>query len=200
MPEGHFLYTDGISFTMMRPVATFLIALTVGPCTRSEQPQRVLDMCELSRDYSAYSGELITVRAVYYYGLRDACPDKCADGPWPSFMNLTGSGVKAPPESLATRLDGAFYHDDLEKVVRSVETEAKKGKRFEIWVTVVGYLEATRRLSKLGPCDRIGSRYTGYGHLGAYPAQLVLHHFQKIEVKDNPASPYDYANLHRGPA
>jgi len=40
----------------------------------------------------------------------------------------------------------------------------------------------------------------GYGHLGAFPAQLVVESISDIEVKENPQSPYDYSNMYHGPA
>jgi len=86
----------------------------------------------------------------------------------------------------------------LDNVRRMVELEAKKGKRFEIWVTAVGQLKTHARRSFLGPCDEIGSRYSGYGHLGSFPAQLVVKHFINIQVKENPNSPFDYGNLYHG--
>ena len=84
---------------------------------------------------------------------------------------------------------------------QAVELEAKNGKRLEIWVTAVGQLRTRTRRSPLGPCDKIGSgRYPGYGHLGAFPAQLVVQQFKDIEVKVNPESPYDYGHMYHGPA
>ena len=55
------------------------------------------------------------------------------------------------------------------------------------------------RLSPLGPCDKKGSMYMGYGHLGGYPALLHVQYFKDIEIKENAKSPYDYGNMHRGP-
>jgi len=51
--------------------------------------------------------------------------------------------------------------DALVKAQQSVELRAKKGKRLEVWVTAVGHLETRARLSPRGPCDKIGSRYSG---------------------------------------
>jgi hypothetical protein len=87
----------------------------------------------------------------------------------------------------------------LAKTEQAVELEAKKGKRFEIWVTAYGQLKTRARRSPLGPCDRIGSGYLGYGHLGAFPAQLVVSTFSDIEVIENPKSPYDYGTMYHGP-
>ena len=76
--------------------------------------------------------------------------------------------------------------------------EAKKGKRLEIRVTAVGQLRTTAKRSPLGPCDEIGSGDFGYGHLGAWPAELVIQHFSDIEVKANPNSPGDYGKMYHG--
>ena len=124
----------------------------------------------------------MSVRGVYYYGLRQQCTGKCAVGLWPSFINLEGG------------TDNVWA--DVAKTERDVETEAKRtGKRFEIWVTVVGSLQTRARRSPLGPCDW-GS--PGYGHLGAFPAQITVKTFRDIEVRENPQSPYDYANMYHG--
>jgi len=142
-------------------------------------------VCELSKDYGAYRGKVVAVRGVYYYGLRQTCPQKCAEGPWPSFLNLEGAAG-----------NGTF--DALSTVVRSVELEAKKGKRFEVWVTAVGQLETSP--SPPAPCDMAARKFRGYGHLSAFPAQITVSSFRDIEVKENPKSEYDYANMYHGPA
>jgi hypothetical protein len=141
-------------------------------------------MCELSRDYSAYRHKVVAVRGVYYYGLRQACEQTCATEPWPSFLDLVG-GDDAGWAALAA-------------AERTVGVEAATGKQFEIWVTAVGKLDSTVRLSPLGPCDKSGSRYFGYGHLGVFPAQLRVESFRDIKVVESPISRYDY-NLYRRP-
>ena len=146
-----------------------------------------MSVCELSKDFSAFRDKVVSVRGVYYYGLRQECPQKCADGPWPSFINLEGGG------------DDTWQA--LAKATREVEAEAKRaGKRFEIWVTVVGRLETRATLSPRGPCDRKSWGLVGYGHLGVFPAQITVESFRDIEVRVNPKSPYDYANMYHGPA
>src|SRR5208282_801816 len=128
-------------FLKMRPVAALasLLALAAGGQQQSNPP--LLSVCELSKDYGAYRGKLVAVRGVYYYGLRQTCSQKCAEGPWPSFIELVGAK------------NGTF--DGLSKVEQSVGLEAKKGKRFEIWVTAVGQLETMAAISRLGPCDKV---------------------------------------------
>jgi hypothetical protein len=90
---------------------------------------------------------------------------------------------------------------DLEKTMMSTEAQARStGKRFEIRVTVTGLLRTTAHPSPRGPCDRSSWGLPGYGHLGAFPAQIVVDSFRDVEVKESPQSPYDYANIYHGPA
>ncbi len=175
---------DDIVLAMTRPVAALVILLAIAASGQQRPGPRLLSICELSKDYGAYRGKLVAVRGIYYYGLRQTCQQKCADGPWPSFVTLVGVG------------NNGF--DGLAKVEQTVELEAKKGKRLEIWVTAVGQLETMADLSPLGPCDKVGSRYQGYGHLGVFPAQISVSSFRDIEVKENPKSTYDYGNIYHG--
>ena len=145
-----------------------------------------MSVCELSKDFPVFKDKVVTVRGVYYFGLRQECPQKCAGGVWPSFINIEGA-------------DDATWAE-LAKAEREVETEAKvSGKRFEIWVTVSGRLQTRGRRSPLGPCDR--KRWgLGYGHLNVFPAQITVESFRNIEIRANPLSPYDYTNMYHGPA
>jgi hypothetical protein len=154
-----------------------------------------MTVCELSNDFAAYRDKVIAVRGIYYYGLRQTCPQTCTTGPWPSFLDLVGTGSREKSPAFVT--DDANWAA-LINVQETVEAEAKKGKRLEIWVTAIGRLNTNARRTLLGPCDRIGSRLYGYGHLGAYPAQLVVKYFTDLEIKMNPKSPYDYSNMYRG--
>lgn len=163
-----------------------LIALVAVTCTPAA-PVQVMSVCELSKDYPRFRDKVVTVRGVYYYGLRQECSEKCTDGLWPSFIDLEGGG------------DAVWAA--LARADREVESEAKRsGKRFELWVTVVGRLQTRVKHSPRGPCDSTSWGIAGYGHLGAYPAQILVESFQNIEVRVNPQSPYDYAHMYHGPA
>jgi hypothetical protein len=145
----------------------------------------IASVCDLAKNLAANRDNKVAVRGVYYYGLRQECPQKCAAGIFPSFFDLVGG-----PDADWSALN---------QVEQRVEAEAKTGKRFEIWVTVVGHLKTKAKSSRKGPCDEKTWRSRGYGHLGAYPAQLVVDHFADIELKVNPNSPYDYGHMYHGP-
>ena len=171
---------------MIRSAAGLLLLLAITFTGQQRPSPPFLSVCDLSKDYGAYRDKLVAVRGVYYYGLRQTCQQTCANGPWPSFLDMVGA-------------DDISW-EALARAEQSVELEAKKGKRLEIWVTAVGKLETRARLSPLGPCDKKGSRYLGYGHLGVFPARLVVRSFSEIEIIENPKSPYDYRNMYHGPA
>ncbi len=181
---------------MTRAAFGLLLASLLMSCSRPAEAPPHLSVCELSRDFGAYRDRMVAVRGVYYYGLREKCPQKCSDGTWPSFLDLGGTdGPDAATIAFAT--DDATW-DAVEKVQRTVELEAKKGNRFEVWVTVVGELKTMVKRSPLGPCDKIGSRHYGYGSLGVAPALLVVQRFSDIQIKANPESPFDYSHMYRG--
>jgi hypothetical protein len=62
-------------------------------------------------------------------------------------------------------------------------------------VTVVGWVRTMARRSAIGPCDVIGSGLYGYGHLGAWPAELDIERFEDIELKHDGTSRYDYTGF-----
>jgi hypothetical protein len=146
-----------------------------------------MSVCDLSNDFPGNRDKVVNVRGVYWYGLDQKCSQKCTDGVvWPSFINLKG-GSDADSAALG-------------KALREVEAEAKRtGKRFELWVTVVGRLQTSVKRSPLGPCDEGSWRRAGYGHMGSFPAQITVESLRDIEVRENPQSPYDYAHMYHGP-
>jgi hypothetical protein len=175
---------------MIRGMSLAFLAMALfseRPLSPSTAP--VLSVCDLSRNLPRYNNQVVTVRGVYYYGLRQECPQKCASEVWLSFIELSGK------ESSDPEMD-AFI-----KLHQRVEDEAKRtGKRFEIWVTATGELHTHAHRWSFTPCNRITWGLPGYGHLGAYPAEIVADGLKDIEVKENPRSPYDYANMYHGPA
>lgn len=180
---------------MLRRVAA-LLPIVLACCSRPQPDAVVMSVCDLSRDFTAWRGKMVAVRGVYYYGLRQNCPQTCANGPWPSYLDLIGpedTPTGDPPAVFAT--DESTWAE-LAKVRQAVERDAKLGKRAEIWVTVLGQLRAREHRSPAGPCDMMAGGH--YGHLGAFPAQLVVKRFSQIEVVPNAGSPYDYSKMYHG--
>ena len=162
-----------------------VILIGIAGCNQRPSLITPMTVCELSRDYTAYRNRVVAVRGIYFYGLRQQCQQTCAAGLWPSFMDLVGSDAA-----------GDAIWAELAKAEHTAEQEAKHGRRVEIWVTVRGKLNASERRSSIGPCDRVVN--SGFGHLGAYPAQIVVEAVNDVQVVPQPNSPYDYGHIYRG--
>jgi hypothetical protein len=182
----------------MKPMRTpILVALLVacGACSRNRS-DRALDatpalmtVCQLFSDLPSHQDQIVAVRGVYYFGLvQNGCSDQLLvkDHAWPTAVDIALSDL---PSSFGDRPVG-FRTDLVEwhAFENFVIQEGLRRRREEVWVTVVGQLR--------GPVWHLrnGEKGTGgYGHLGAYAAQLVVKRVENIEVKPNPS--YDYFQL-----
>jgi len=157
----------------------------VAACGRPPARFISMSLCDLSADFSAYRNRRVAIRGVFFDGLRQQCPQSCATGSWPSFVDLVGSDVT-----------GEAVWATLDQAERTAEREASRGRRVEVWVTVQGILRASDRRSPAGPCDRVVNG--GFGHLASFPAQIVVERVDDIQIVPNAGSPYDYSRPYRG--
>jgi hypothetical protein len=135
-------------------------------------------VCELAKDFGAYRGKTIAVRGIYtYFSLRQACEQQCSNGPWPSFVDLSG-GDRVVWDELAAAEEKAR------------ELLLQSNKHSEIWVTVTGRLHAADG----DPCDWKRRAPPGYGHLNSYPAEIEVTSFSAIELVESQDSPFGYGS------
>jgi hypothetical protein len=148
-----------------------------------------MTICELLKDPSAYRGKLVTVTGIYWYGLRESCPKPLVtrNHTWPTAIDMVQSDIPGAPGEEAPFTTDTKSWDHLQLFVLQ---EARAGRREEIWVTVVGMLRAPESYVR-----KNGQAFGGYGHLGGYPAQLVVKAVLDIAIKDRPT--YDYRELLR---
>jgi hypothetical protein len=157
--------------------------------TRSAVTQALpITVCDLFKSPLAYRGKIVSITGVYWGGLRQSCvePFVTAGHAWPSAINLTDSQAAAQRGNPVPFETDYRSWDELDK---TVIREAKAGLRGAIWVKMTGQLRTL-----LGD-DR--SVVGGYGHLGVFPAELVVERVSDIEIKSDP--PYDYREILRGP-
>src|SRR5262245_47141978 len=95
-----------------------LVLVGFAGCGQQQSPITVMTVCELSRDFTAYRDRLVAIRGVYFHGLREECPQTCATGPWPSFVDLIGGSAAS---------DAIWA--DLAKAQRTAQQEATQGRR-----------------------------------------------------------------------
>ena len=146
-------------------------------------------ICEVLKAPSIYRGKLIALRGIYWYGLRQSCPEPLITGShkWPMAIDIVHSDFsRAGGKGTDFTTDDDSW-DHLELFVRN---EAKAGRREEIWVTVLGILQATPSYVK-----KNGEPLSGYGYFGGYPAQLVVKTVLEISIRKRPT--YDYGKLLR---
>jgi hypothetical protein len=163
--------------------------ITQGTDKRSRmQPTK---LCDLLKNLQFYRGKIVAVRGIYWYGLRQTCPEPFVTSghTWPSALNLADS------DFMAKYGDPVPFETDRESWDRLDELtirEGKAGRREEIWVTIVGKLQTPEAYTR-----RDGQVVGGYGHLGVFPAELVVERVSEIAIKSNPS--YDYREILRGP-
>jgi hypothetical protein len=147
-----------------------------------------IGVCELLKNITQYRDRIVAVRGIYWFGLRNSCSQPFVTGEhtWPSALNLVESDSPPTDATLSFRTNQKSW-DALEAFVRQ---QARAGNRAEIWVTVVGKVRAPATYIR-GKGRVVG----GYGHLGVFPAELVVKDVSNVVLKSNPT--YDYRELLR---
>jgi len=184
-------------------ISLVLICATGSKAQQKPKTLRMVSVCELFEDITSYSGTRVKVRGILYSGRElfalgeKTCSKRFITryrlGPelpvifeptdeyvWPTAINLITSS-ESPT-------DVGFRTDD-EAVVRvtKILNETQTIKRDEntkpaLWVTVVGVLSTKEHYDVGLNADRELTA-SGYGHLGAYPAQLVIETMMDPEIK-----------------
>ena len=170
-------------------VVIFLATLCIA-CARpaadlnksSDQPTKTV--CDVLRSAPFYNRKIVAVRGIYWNGLSQTCPDSIVTRyGLPNALNLSTSALVRSDEAVSFETDEASW-DQLDELVLR---EARAGHREEIWVTVVGQFRTMD--------FHDGIPTGGFGHLGAFPAELVVERVYDIKIE--PAPTYDYGEILR---
>lgn len=175
-------------------LALSLLSLSACQTTRVEQRDlgqaisHSVTVCELFKDISTYSDRRVEVRGVYYFGLRarERSEGILAGGRvWPLALDLAESN-----SVLSEDVQVPFITDNASwSHLNDVATRAGlAGKKVEILVTISGLIKGPQ--SHWVPNSGITR---GYGHLGAYPAQLIVERVRNVEIDETPT--YDYSKM-----
>lgn len=164
-----------------------MISLTfsVG-CSRAPEPQTIT-VCDLLGNVDTHRGKRVAVRGIYFGSLQQACPEPFRVGPrtYASALNLRVS-VMNSNDSLPQFTDPKSWGE----FERLIHREGQAGHREEIWVTMIGKLEAARLRDD-------GKVVGGYGHLGVLGGELAVERVLDIELTPEPT--FDYGRF-AGPA
>lgn len=177
---------------MRRASVGMTVCLPVLPGCHRRVPSEAVKTCEVSDPVSVcdlfnhparFDGRIITVKGVYYAGLRDpSCSAVVSTlaGDWPRAVDLMDSKTAAAVGESAVRF--STDRPSCDSLDRVAIDEGKRGHRSEIWVTVLGLFR--------GSLDPLGTPRQLYGHLGQFPAEIVVEKICDKKTVDRPT--YDY--------
>jgi len=144
---------------------------------------RVISVCELFQSLSWYRGKKITVSGIVYHGLRQ--PD-CPNKGWAAAHHVTPALDLESTERDHETDPPSGFTTEQESWSRIEEAQNALQRGEELWITVTGRVRCSPELP-----------VAGYGHLGAFPAALIIDRLIKLEIKKNSA--VDYRVKYRGP-
>lgn len=173
-------------------ITPLLMLFTLRNCSILAQPvapPEIITLCDLIKNPVGYRGRVVAVVGVYWYGLRDVCSSRfiTASHTWPSAIELAHSGSNIPNDIAVPFQTDEKSWDHLQSVVLQ---EARAARKEEIWVTAVGIVQAPASY-----IDKAGQVVGGYGHLGVFPAQLVIESISQIRIVKKPT--YNYGEILR---
>jgi hypothetical protein len=173
-----------------------IVCATESSAQQSPGSLKTVSVCELFADLASHSGTRVKVRGILYSGREvfalgeKLCSKKFVtryrSGPellglpgvtseyvWPTAINLRSSSESTEEESVVRVLN----------MLKQARASQRSGNgNVDLWVTVVGVISTKEHydvaLSANG--ELVAS---GYGHLGGYPAQLVIETMTDPEVK-----------------
>lgn len=143
-----------------------------------------MSVCEVLPKLGSYRGKMVALRGRLYVGeevffLKGVdCPRTfVTDGhKWPPAIDLTGSDERIPSGERPIQFD---TEEDAAKKLHEISQKARSGR--EVWVTVIGQLRVRKKYVPVH--TNYGILWNGYGHLGVYPAQLVIRTLKDVAVK-----------------
>jgi len=168
------------------------VACTLCGCSKPEARPAVdpdkevatLSVCDVLKEIATYQNTMVRVTGIYWYGLRQSCPEPLMIGgrTWPSAIELTDA---AASRNRGGRLDFETDRGSWDRLYEFLGNEARAGKKEEIWVSAVGRFEGVQ--------VRANGTVGGFGHMAMLPGELVVQRITDIRVKDRPT--YNYGEL-----
>jgi len=170
---------------MTRLPAIFLLLSL--PVVAQRKENKTLTVCDVLEHLQRYRGKEIAVRGELRTGPEEAAVygTNCNRNfmtdwhVWPNALWLIPAGSRLAEEPVTLKLD----HQVIRAMNEKIDQERASGKVGAVTMTIVGKLEAKRRYFG-GPAASGSWVGNGYGHLNAYPAQIVFRKVDQLEVAD----------------
>ena len=173
-----------------------IVCATESSAQQTPGSLKTVSVCDLFADLASHAGTRVKVRGIVYSGREvfalgeKSCskkfvtryrsgpellglPELTSEYVWPTAINL-----KSSPES--TREESVVRVINMLKQARARQRSGNGN--VDLWVTVVGVISTKEHYDVVLSANRelVAS---GYGHLGGYPAQLVIETMTDPEVK-----------------
>lgn len=153
-----------------------LAALLLGALLGQNRGQAALDVCSALQQLSHLDGQVVTIRGEYQAGREvsaiygSGCAGRIAvdGGTWPWSINV----VISPCSGFAERL-------------RTVIAE-NRPKNWRVIVTLTGQLRSAQNNPSY-PARAPKARPMGFGHLGIWPAEILVTAVTDVSVEDKAA-------------
>ena len=163
---------------MTRVAMSFLVLASIG-ATWGQDLAKVT-LCELLENPERYNGQLVEVTSETLPALGEL--DFRLEGAACARGIDTGAGVKKQVVLTSSRFAGSSLRPAFEWDPTSQHELYEAGRRLDesrekLIVTVVGLFET--RL----PLNRLLKKYSGFGNLGLFPAQILVQRIVRIEVR-----------------
>jgi len=145
----------------------------------SPEPKRVFSLCQLFQDLDAHDGRRVSVRGIYRFGREVAglFVGSCE-------QRVMLDGHEVVPHIV---LDFSTKTDALDQAVADA-----KMKPNAITLAVTGTLRTQSGAPYIGK-DSKQYKARMFGHLGAFPAKLLVETIDQIEVSINSETPSNFA-------
>ena len=147
-----------------------IMQLSLANEIRPINPAQPLTVCEVLEDLQKYRGKIIQVRGRWNGPIlegRACAPLKTGEYVWPSGVAIELPS-RAREEPATWTLDQEAYNQAYRKYLQAIEHTT------EILVTFIGRLDAREEGLEIFRHPDGDVITNGYGHVGAYPAQLVI--------------------------
>ena len=180
LPRARIAIRIFVFFAMLPPLT---------PAQKQSEPP-IVHVCDLARNLFSHDGKIVAVRGMYFSGPHGAtvAAETCQKGtPFRQF----GSGIAI---DLQIDLDdgyevpgpkGQSYAVDRDAVRAFQLTADSVSGNMTTTATFVGVLHVKHRF-KMHTTPHQGYEGNGYGHMGRYPAELVLTTVQNVVSGDAP--------------
>lgn len=164
-----------------------LVALTLALVGESAETVKPMTVCEALEQGSKIDGQMVAVRGVWATAMEanDLSVDKCTlpdakKALWPPAIHIASLVMSDRPTTI--RVDRLSFRRFRSEVAAKTAGRDGRVSSFRVIATIRGQIQFKKELLVSKHPDGV-ERITGYGHLGAYAAQIVAESVSDPEVE-----------------